>query len=308
LHNSNTNFAISLPQIFENVLKFSNKIYIKVVENSVDIFQYTHFRKYLAEYQELRAASDPSFTRTEICNLLGLPKTRSYFADVLRGKRVSPRMIDKFIEILGLERKEAKYFAAMVHLDQAKSESARTAAMEDLLKINPQPQVLLNSDAYEYYAKWYHSALFAVLDVMDVADDLSPVVKRIFPKITAGKLADSMQLLERLGLIRKNDQGFWKPTKDSISSGPYNNDELIREYQLQCFELSKQALLFPSKNPHVMSTMVFSLSKDAYKKLEAELQDFKTRARKIVAEDKDKPEGVYHMNLHLFSNLEPEGK
>lgn len=278
------------------------------METQIDIFQFTHFRKYLEEYQARRAEQDPSFTRTEICNLLGLPKTRSYFADVLRGKRVSPRMIEKFIEVLALPRKEAKYFEAMVRLDQAKSETARTEAMEDLLRIHPQPQLLLNSDAYEYYTKWYHSALFAILDVMDVTDDLTPVSHRIFPHVPVGKLSDSLALLLRLGLVRKNEAGFWKPTKDSISSGPYNNDELVRQYQLQCFELSKQALLFPSKKPHVMSTMVFSLSEEAYHKLEAELQEFKARARRIVAEDAKKPEGVYHLNMHLFSNLDPEGK
>lgn len=292
----------------KNVLNFRLFIYIKNVEKLTDIFQYTHFRKYLAEYQGARALVEPSFSRTEICARLGLPKTRSYFADVLRGKKVSPRMVQKFIEVLELNRKEAKYFESMVKLDQAKSDAVRKDAMEELLKINPHPQMLLNSDAYEYYAKWYHSALFAILDVMDVSDDLSSVAKRIFPKVTIGKLNESIALLSRLGLIRKNDDGFWKPTKDSISSGPYNNDELIREYQLQCFELSKEALLTPSKNPHVMNTLVFSLSKNAYKKLETELQAFKAKAHQIVAEDQEKADGVYHMNIHLFSNLDAEAK
>lgn len=278
------------------------------MKNIVDIFQFTHFRKYLEQYQEKRVLADSSFTRTEICNLLGLPKTRSYFADVLRGKKVSSRMVDKFIDLLELDKKEAAYFKAMVQLDQAKNENVRAQAMETLLKIHPQPQHLLNTDAYEYYAKWYHSALFAILDVMDVDQNLAPVQKRIFPKVSLGKLSDSLQLLMRLDLVSQNTEGFFKPTKDSISSGPYNNDELIRQYQLQAFELSKEALLTPSKNPHVMSTLVFSLSSEAYQKVETELQAFKAATRRIVAEDAKKPDGVYHLNLHLFSNLEPEGK
>ena len=278
------------------------------MEKFADIFQFTHFRKYLAEYQSARVQVEPAFSRTEICARLGLPKTRSYFADVLRGKKVSPRMIQKFIELLELDRKEARYFEAMVQLDQAKSDAIRKDAMENLLKINPHPQMLLHSDSYEYYAQWYHSALFAILDVMNVGDDLSPIAKRIFPKVTLGKLSESVQLLSRLGLVRKNDEGFWKPTQDSISSGPYNNQELVREYQLQCFELSKQALLSHNKNPQVMSTLVFSLSKSAYKKLEAELQNFKSKAREIIAGDSEKADGVYHMNIHLYSNLDAEDK
>ena len=270
----------------------------------LDIYQFTHFRKFLEEYQVARAKAEPHFTRTEICNLLGLEKSRSYFADVLRGKKVSPRMVAKFIEILELDKKEAKYFETLVELDQAKSDAARNAAMQEVLKLHPNPQHILNEDAYEYYSHWYNSALFAILDAMDVDDDMTPVQKRIFPKVPLGKLKDSLALLERLGLARKNESGFWKPTKESISSGPYNNAELIKQYQLQCFELSKQALMTPPKKPTVMSTLTFSISSDAYKKLEAELQEFKAKARRIISEDKEKADGVYQMNIHLFSNLD----
>lgn len=278
------------------------------MENFVDIYQFTHFRKYLEEYQAARVQREPSFTRTEICNLLGLEKTRSYFADVLRGKKVSPRMVAKFIEILGLDKKAAKYFETMVQVDQAKNDTIRKAAMEELLRQHPNPQHIINTDAYEYYNHWYHSALFAILDAMDVGDDMSPVQKRIFPKVPLGKLSDSLELLQRLGLARKNEDGFWKPTRESISSGPYNNADLIKQYQLQCFELSKQALITPPKEPSVMSTMTFSISSEAYKELEAAVQEFKAKARRIIGEDKAKADSVYQLNLHLFSNLDSEGK
>lgn len=284
------------------------KCYIESVKDFADIYQFTHFRKYLAEYQRQRAKSEPEFTRTEICNRLGLEKTRSYFADVLRGKKVSPRMVQKFSDVLGLDRKKSRYFEALVQFDQAKNDVERKSAMEELLRLNPNPQLLLNSDSYEYYAKWYHSALFAILDVVDVGDDLSAISKRIFPRVSPGKLQESLQLLSKLGLVAKNEDGFWKPTRDSVSSGPKNNAELVREYQLQCFELSKEALLAQGKTPHLASTLVFSLSTNAYKTLESELQEFKSKVRRIIAEDSEKATEVYHLNIHLFSNLDPEGK
>lgn len=277
------------------------------MDKYTDIYKFTHFRKYLDEYQAARSKVEPSFSRTEICNLLGLPKTRSYFADVLRGKKVSPRMVAKFIEVLGLDKKEAKYFETMVKVDQAKTDALRKAAMEELLQQHPNPENILNTDAYEYYNHWHNSALFAILDAMDVGDDLAPVQKRIFPKVTLGKLKDSLELLQRLGLARKNEEGYWKPTQESISSGPYNNAELIKQYQLQCFELSKQALMTPPKAPTIMSTLTFSISSNAYKELEEAVQEFKAKARRIISQDKEKADGVYQLNLHMFSNLENNG-
>ena len=72
------------------------------MDKVIDIFQFTHFRKYLDEYQAARVVSDPDFTRAGACVLLGLPKTRSYYNDIVKGKKLSARMIPKFVEVLGL--------------------------------------------------------------------------------------------------------------------------------------------------------------------------------------------------------------
>ena len=158
----------------------------------IDIFQFTHFRKYLDEYQAARVVSDPEFTRAGACALLGLPKTRSYYNDIVKGKKLSSRMIPKFVEVLGLNKKEAKYFETMVNLDQAKSAAERDAYFEELLRQHPDPHHILDADAYEYYNHWYNSVLFTALEVVDVSDDLEPIQKRIFPKVSVGTLKRSL--------------------------------------------------------------------------------------------------------------------
>ena len=259
------------------------------MDKFIDIFQFTHFRKYLDEYQAARVQTDPEFTRAGACALLGLPKTRSYYNDIVKGKKLTGRMIPKFVEVLGLNKKEAKYFETMVNFDQAKTTTELS---------RPQGQ-----DAYEYYNHWYNSVLFTALDVMDVSDDLEPIQKRIFPKVSVGTLKRSLELLERIGFVRKNEDGFWKSSRDSVSSGAYNNSDLVRQYQLQCFELSKQALLADDDNPSDMGTFTFSVSDDAYKEIALEIQNLKAKVRKIITQDKKEATGVHQLNIHLFTNL-----
>ena len=273
------------------------------MDKVIDIFQFTHFRKYLDEYQAARVVSDPDFTRAGACVLLGLPKTRSYYNDIVKGKKLSARMIPKFVEVLGLNKKEAKYFEAMVNFDQAKNSTERNAFFEEMLKLHPDPHHILDEDAYEYYNHWYNSVLFTALDVMDVSDDLEPIQKRIFPKVSVGTLKRSLELLERIGFVRKNEDGFWKNCRDSVSSGAYNTIDLVRQYQLQCFELSKQALLSNGENPSDMGTFTFSVSDDAFKAIAKEIQNLKANVRKIITQDKKKATGVHQLNIHLFTNL-----
>ena len=273
------------------------------MDKIIDIFQFTNFRKYLDEYQAARVLTDPDFTRAGACVLLGLPKTRSYYNDIVKGKKLSSRMIPKFVEVLGLKKKEARYFETLVNLDQAKTATERNTFFEELLKQHPDSHRILNEDAYEYYNHWYNSVLFTALEVVDVSDDLEPVQKLIFPKVSVGTLKRSLELLERLGFVRKNEDGFWKSCRESVSSGAYNNSDLVRQYQLQCFELSKQALLANNENPSDMGTFTFSVSDDAFKAIAKEIQGLKARVRKIIAQDRKKATGVHQLNIHLFTNL-----
>lgn len=273
------------------------------MDKIIDIFQFTNFRKYLDEYQAARVQTDPDFTRAGACALLGLPKTRSYYNDIVKGKKLSTRMIPKFVEVLGLNKKEARYFETLVNMDQAKTATERNAFFEELLKQHPDSHRILNEDAYEYYNHWYNSVLFTALEVVDVSDDLEPIQKLIFPKVSVGTLKRSLELLERLGFVRKNEDGFWKSCRDSVSSGAYNNSDLVRQYQLQCFELSKQALLASDESSSDMGTFTFSVSDDAFKAIAKEIQGLKAKVRKIIMQDKKKATGVHQLNIHLFTNL-----
>ena len=273
------------------------------MDKIIDIFQFTSFRKYLDEYQAARVQTDPDFTRAGACVLLGLPKTRSYYNDIIKGKKLSSRMVPKFVEVLGLNKKEARYFETMVNMDQAKTATERNAFFEELLKQHPDSHRILNEDAYEYYNHWYNSVLFTALEVVDVSDDLEPIQKLISPKVSVGTLKRSLELLERLGFVRKNENGFWKSCRDSVSSGTYNNSDLVRQYQLQCFELSKQALLAGDESSSDMATFTFSVSDDAFKAIAKEIQGLKAKVRKIIMLDKKKATGVHQLNIHLFTNL-----
>ena len=72
---------------------------------------------------------------------------------------------------------------------------------------------------------------------------------------------------------------------------------------MQCFELSKQALLASDESSSDMGTFTFSVSDDAFKAIAKEIQGLKAKVRKIIMQDKKKATGVHQLNIHLFTNL-----
>ena len=269
----------------------------------VNIFDFTRFRKFLAEYQERRQASEPTFSRTEFCNLLGLPNTRSYFNDVVQGKRVTDNMRERFINVIGLKGNEAKYFEAMIDFDQGKTAEVREQAFDAMMRLNKTPQVIVDPDSYEFFGNWYNSTVYAILEVMDVADDVSELASKIFPPVSEKKLQTSLELMKKMSLVRRDERGFWKPTKDSLATVQQSKSQMILQFQKQCLELSKQALESAGKESRDMTTFTFSVSKKAQKQVEAAAEKFKSQVRRIVTADAEKPEVVEHINLHMFSNI-----
>lgn len=269
----------------------------------VNIYDFTRFRKYLAEYQERRQAAEPTFSRTEFCNLLGLPNTRSYFNDVVQGKRVTDNMRERFINVIGLKGNEAKYFEAMIDFDQSKTAEVRDQAFDTMMHLNKTPQAIVDPDSYEFFGNWYNSTVYAILEVMDITDDVSELAAKIFPPVSEKKLQASLELMKKMSLIRRDERGFWKPTKDSLATVQQSKSQMVLQFQKQCLELSKQALESAGKESRDMTTFTFSVSKKAQKQVETAAEKFKAQIRRIVTADTEKPEIVEHINLHVFSNI-----
>ena len=269
----------------------------------MNIYDFTRFRKYLAEYQERRQAAEPTFSRTEFCNLLGLPNTRSYFNDVVQGKRVTDNMRERFINVIGLKGNEAKYFEAMIDFDQSKTAEVREQAFDAMMHLNKTPQAIVDPDSYEFFGNWYNSTVYAILEVMDITDDVSELAAKIFPPVSEKKLQASLELMKKMSLIRRDERGFWKPTKDNLATVQQSKSQMVLQFQKQCLELSKQALESAGKESRDMTTFTFSVSKKAQKQVEVAAEKFKVQIRHIVTADSEKPEIVEHINLHVFSNI-----
>jgi len=83
----------------------------------------------------------------------------------------------------------------------------------------------------------------AILDTIDFKDDYKVLANALFPSIPPKRQRNPFFCWKNLGLIVKDEKGFWRPSDKSIASSDYLKDELIFNYQMQCLDLAKQALM-----------------------------------------------------------------
>ena len=265
-----------------------------------NLFEYNSFRRYLADYQRARQKGEPHFTRSFICRSLGLPRTRSYFSDVLNGKEVSKTFVERFIKLLQLNKIEAQFFRVLVQFNQAETSDEREFQFQQLISLNRTPTRTMDPASYLYYQEWYHGAIRALLEVYDFTDDYAALARTLFPSVSTRKVRESIALLTRLGLVAPNEQGFLKPTEKSISTGPVDDGELIKQYQMQTIDLAKSVLLQRCRRPHLLTTNVVSVSEEGYRRLQRHLTTFRAQTRSLVHKDENRADRVYYLNIQLF--------
>jgi len=277
-------------------------LYNMSMENKLPgIFEYNNFRLFLKDYWEARYSFDKSFTKSFVCKMLGLPRTRSYFNDVINGKEVTDTFIERFVKLIGFNKAEARFFRVLVRFNQAANPDEREFYFDQLISLNRTPTRIIDPKAYIFYNEWYHNVIRSLIDVLKVTEtDYDELVKKIYPPVSSRKVKESLELLNELGMIRIDENGYYRQTEKSITTGDAVQDELIKQYQIQCLELAEQSLIGKGDLPHNFHTNTISISHEGYKRLEKHLAQFMAEVRSLVHKDEFPADRVYQMNIQLF--------
>jgi uncharacterized protein (TIGR02147 family) len=244
---------------------------------------------------------DHSYTRSHMAKLLGLPHSRSFLSDVLRGKQISDVFLERFIILFGFDSDEANYFRTLVHLNQSKNADERELYFEQLISLSKTPKRILFRDTYEYYKNWYNAALRALLNIYDFdGKDFSTLSRKLVPSVPVPKIRQSFKLLIKLNLIAENENGFFKPTDASISTEEYMRDEVLRQLQIKCLQLATDALVQNSNQPKAMSINTISISDNGLKQIEKQIDCFRSQVRSIIQKDQEKAQHVYQIDVLFF--------
>lgn len=271
-----------------------------------NVYTYNDFRLFLADWQKWKQTQDPDFSRSEFSRRLGLPKTRSFLNDVLRGKTVTPGFVERFEQILGLPREEARFFRTLVQFNQAETPTEREIFYEQLVQLNRAPRTTLDAASWEYYKDWHNAALRCALDAVDWnGENPAALGRRLTPRFTPGQVKTSFAVLQNLGLVEKRDDGAWKPVHTILSTGDGGRDERIRQHQLDCLDLVRDAILSDlPEGTRDTSASFLSLSNEASQILRRRLTHFRSEVRSIVHKDTSPATNVVHLGIQLIPILQ----
>ncbi len=266
------------------------------------VYDYLDVRQYLRVYREVRRELEPSFTNIYICYALGQKNSKGYFNNVINGRvKIGPILVERFIKLLDLGKKEAIYFKILVQYSQCAEVKEKEDLLRKLISKNPYSCTEISEDAISYYQHWRHAVIRALLDIVDY-DGSNPELlsSKLLLPMKKTEIKRSINLLKTNGLIVRNNKGFYKPLDKIITNSPEVQKALLLQYQMMQFGHSQRVLLSGDVRPQKATSMTLSISEETYTIIKEKIDELKTEIRALANNEQGKAERLFQMNLHLF--------
>ena len=264
-----------------------------------NIYTYLDYRKFLKDACAERRKLNPHFSYRYISQKIGL-KSTGFLSMVLNGKRnISEHLVIEIGKILKLKKMERLYLVSLVQFNQAETHSEKSHYYQELLTYKNSPVHSVHQDQYEFYRKWYYSALRELVAIYPVKDNYKEVAGLLRPRIRPQEVKEALAVLTRLGLIHREDSGHYKRLAPVISSGKTVKSIEIHTFHRAVMELARSSLDAVPQNERELSTVTMSIDSDTYEIIKKKTAKLREEVMELARSVQD-PEQVYQLNIQLF--------
>jgi uncharacterized protein (TIGR02147 family) len=262
------------------------------------LHDYFEYRDFLKDFFEEKKKSNHFFSYRMMGNKVGIDA--SHLVKIFQKQRhVSSNLIETLIQFCELNERDAHFFSTLVNFNKAKTDRDAKLYYEKLLELKGVRTHTLEKSQYEYYTKWYYSAILTLLDFYPFTDDFKALAQKVSPPITESKARKAIELLEQLDLIKKTDNGPYILTNKLITTGDHCRSIAVRAFQEETIRLAGEALQRYPREQRNISTVTITISEKNLAEINDIIKEFRSTLLKYAEAEKS-PDKVYQLNVQLF--------
>jgi uncharacterized protein (TIGR02147 family) len=268
-------------------------------DGMVNIFEYTDFREYLKAYFKDRKIADPKFSHRWLAGRLDLA-TSNFIMLVMQGKRtLSPLLRSKISEVFKHPRKEAEYFENMVNFIQAKSGKEKDLYFSRMTAFRKNVKVdKIKEWQYEYYSNWYNPVVRELITNTGCDGSPESICKLLQPSITPSQAKRSIDLLLKLGMIKKT-RSRYEQTASLITTDPEVNSLAVVNFHHAMGNLAVEALERIPKTERNITSCTIQVTAEVFDVMRKKIEDFREELLTLT-DSVNEGERVYQLNFQLF--------
>lgn len=268
------------------------------------IYEYTDYREYLRDLIANKKQKQSSYSIRLLSIKSGI-KSPGFLSMVLKNKRnITAELAMKIGAALGLGKKEARYFLLMVDYTHTRRLESKHDILQQMLMLSrTNPVRNLLPEQFEFYDKWYYSVIRELVEVTEVVDsNVGQIAELLEPQLKPREVRQALDILTRLGLIHKNEQGQYKRNDTMISCGEDIRSVVIGKYQSSMIELAGVALQKVPREQRDYSTVTLSIDNTAFLQIKECCNRFRKEILDIASRVEN-PDSIFQINIQCFPVL-----
>jgi uncharacterized protein (TIGR02147 family) len=265
----------------------------------VDIYAYQDFRNYLKDFYLERRSKDRKFSIRFFARRAGL-RSQNYLKVVMDGRRsLTPRNLPKFIKGLGLVGYQAEYFEALVNLNQARDQIEQRTYLDRLEHLQKKKTAhTLTGDQLDFFSCWYHLAIFEMACQENFQPNPKLISQRLRGRVTTEQVQDSLDLMFRTGILRKEGDDKIVPVASKISSSDQVSPTHNRKLHEAFIKLAQEALQNDAVEEREARSLTVGLTVDQVPLFRAKLREFQREMNTVFSTGNGTD--IYQLNLQFF--------
>lgn len=264
----------------------------------VDVFRYRDYREFLSAFYAHKKPNGLSYRAFARAAGLGAP---NYLKLVIEGKRnLSSEMAERFAAACRLNGEATEYFKILVAFNQAKRDDERNQLHERLTRFARfRSSQRLDLAQKEYHSTWYIPAIRELVACPGFEEEPAWIAATLMPPITERQAVQALEVLQRLGLLERDESGRLVQVSRAVSTGHETRGLYLRNYHAEMMERAVRAMHdFSAEERHV-SALTLSASSATVREVKRRVLEFRRELCALCDADPD-PAQIIQLNLQLF--------
>ena len=262
------------------------------------IYTYYDYRRYVSDFYLEKKAQNSNYSFRYIAGKVGID--HALIVKIMQGDRhIGGKKVGEFATLLGLSDRQAVYFKMLVAFGKAKTNEDSKHWFERILAFSDIAEKKIDADQYEYYQRWYYSAVREILNIKPFKDDYHWLANVVQPSISVPEAKKAVRLLEDLGMVVRGADGFCRLTDQFVTTGDNWQSLAVRSFQKEACSLAALAIDQVPKEERDISTVTVSLDEDGFRRLRESIAALRREIVEIAASCKS-TDRAYQVNLQSF--------
>lgn len=267
------------------------------------VYDYRDYRKFLSEWLAWKKATHASYSGTVFAKKAGLG-SHTLLGMVIRGERnLTYKTIQLFTKAMGFERHEREYFEKLVLFNQAADADEKTYQLSQLVQLGrSQGSSTLErlQDYSDFLSHWWVIALYEMINLADFSEDPAWISRRLKRKIQPRQAERGLEILTRLGLVERNEQGRLKTVHAAIEIDPGEVDFAIRRFHREFLERAIEAVDGDALKERELSSLTLSVAEEDLELLKERVREFRRALNLEFSSRTAKREQVVSVNIQAL--------